>query len=101
MKRIERIHPLPNQMQGLWVSNDKTKLELLIEVGEVICSGETIQYDYKEIIESQSAVSVNLYIEDETKLDSFTRENFTGFVITPEGKFYAYNVKTGVHFVQN
>jgi hypothetical protein len=38
--------------------------ELIVDGGEITCFGRAVEYDYKEIIEAEGAVTVRLAIDD-------------------------------------
>ncbi len=100
MERLGRDAPLPDRMQGRWVDAGDASCELIVNGGEVICFGRPVAYDRKEFIENDGALSVNLEIDDEADEDTFQRQNLTGFIMTPEGEFHAYNVKFASQFVR-
>jgi len=100
MARLRRDEPLPRQMQGQWVDADDPLANLVVEGGEITCFGQVVEYDYKEINQEDGALTVSLGINDETKEDAFQRANITELVVTPEGKFHAYNVKFSAQFVR-
>ena len=99
MQRLGRDAPLPNKMQGRWVDVEEPASELVVNGGEVTCFGQIVDYDYKEIVEDDGALTVSLEINDEANEDTFERANITGLVLTPEGEFHAYNVKFASHFL--
>lgn len=101
MERLGRNAPLPSAMQGRWVDADDPSNELLIMGGEITCFGCTVDYDFKEIVEEDGALTVSLGIDDREQEDTFQRANITGLVITPEGELHTYNVKFGTHFVRS
>ncbi len=68
--------------------------------GEITCFGRAVEYDYKEIIEAEGAVTVRLAIDDLANEDTFQRTNITGLVKTPESEFHVYNVKFACQVVQ-
>jgi len=98
MQQLGRDAPLPPEMQGRWIDADNPITELVIDVGEVTCFGQIVEYDYKLIDEDDGALSVSLKVKDEAREDDFQRANFTELVITPEGEFHAYNVKFASQF---
>ena len=100
MERSRREAPLPRAMQGRWVVVDEPLSVLIVDGGEITCFGQTVEYDYKEVVEEDGALTVSLGIDDEAKEDTFQRANITGLVITPEGDFHAYNVKFAAQFVR-
>lgn len=100
MIRLDRNAPLPKGMQGRWVDADDPPSILIVDGGEVICFGQTVAYDYKEIDNTDGALTVSLKINDEAEEDTFRRANITELVISPEGKFFAYNVKFASEFVR-
>ena len=100
MNRLGREAALPREMQGRWVDADAPSSELVVNVGEIICYGQTVEYDYKEISEEDGFLSVSLEINDKSNEDTFQRTNITGLVITPEGDFHVYNVKFSAQFVR-
>ena len=57
-------------------------------------------YDHKVIVEADGALTVSLGVDDNSRIDDFQRENITGLVITPEGRFVVYNVRFGLEFVR-
>jgi hypothetical protein len=73
---------------------------LIVNGGEITCFGRAVEYDYKEIVEQDGALTVSLGVDDEASEDTFQRANITGLVITPEGELHAYNVKFAAHFVR-
>jgi hypothetical protein len=87
-------------MQGRWIDADDPSASLIVEGGEIICFGQVVEYDYKEIKLEDGALAVSLGIDDETNEDSFQRANITELVVTPEGEFHAYNVKFATQFVR-
>lgn len=99
MNRLGRKEPLPPQMQGRWMGADDPLSELVVEGGEIICFGTIVNYDHKAIIDESGALTVSLGVDDASRLDDFQRENITGLVITPEGRFLVYNVRFGLEFV--
>lgn len=100
LNRLGRDEPLPRQMQGRWIGADDPLAELVVEGGEITCFGEVVNYDHKLVIEEGGALNVSLGVADESRLDDFQRENIAGLVITPEGRFLAYNVRFGLEFVR-
>ncbi|WP_200929629.1 hypothetical protein [Burkholderia sp. lig30] len=100
MNRLGRDEPLPQQMQGRWVSADDLHSALVVDGGEITCFGAVVNYDHKVVIEENGAFNVSLGINDESRLDDFQRENIAGLLITPEGRFLAYNVRFGLEFVR-
>jgi hypothetical protein len=100
VNRLGRDEPLPPQMQGRWVGADAPLSELVVDGGEITCFGAVVNYDHKVIIESAGALTVSLGVDDDWCLDSFMRENITGLVMTPDGRFLVYNVKFGLEFVR-
>jgi hypothetical protein len=100
MKVETRETPLPQEMQGRWVAVDEPTSTLVIAGGDVTCFGAAIEYDYKTISEDEGALTVQLEIDDETQRDSFSSANLNGFVITPDGDFLGYNVKSSVQFIR-
>jgi uncharacterized glyoxalase superfamily protein PhnB len=99
-KRLRGQEPLPELMQGRWVDVDESTAELVIDGGEISCFGSTVDYDFKEIVEAEGALTVSLHIDDEGKIDDFDRANITGLVVIPEGKFLAYNAKFATQFIR-
>ena len=93
METQDKPAALPQPMQGAWIDAEDQKVELLVAGGQVICFGKAVAYDFFEVEEEDSTITVTLCIEDEDREDSFQRENITGLVLTPEGEFHAYNVK--------
>lgn len=85
-------------MQGVWTVVNEPSSELVIRGGEVICFGQTVDYDYKLVESMDGALTVCLKIKDPAGEDSFQRANITGLVITPDGEFHAYNVKFACQF---
>ena len=100
MDRLGREAALPPEMQGRWVDADDASSELIVTGGEITCFGRPVEYDYKEIVEQDGALTVSLGVDDEAREDTFQRANITGLVITPEGEFHAYNVKFATQFVR-
>ncbi len=100
MNRLERNAPLPAAMQGRWVDINEPSSSIIVQGGEVICFGHSIDYDYKLVSTEDGAISVSLEVDDEAAEDDFQRANITGLVITPEGEFHAYNTKFGCQFVR-
>ncbi len=98
MQRVERAAPLPTEMQGYWVGADEPTSELIVDGGKVICFGQRIAYDYKQISHEEGAIRVSLCLTDPAQEDEFQRANITGLVITRE--FHGFKVKFGVHFVR-
>ena len=87
-------------MQGRWVDINEPSSSIIVQGGEVICFGHSIDYDYKLVSTEDGAISVSLEVDDEAAEDDFQRANITGLVITPEGEFHAYNTKFGCQFVR-
>ena len=100
MDRLGREAALPREMQGRWVDADDASSELIVNGGEITCFGRLVEYDYKEVVEKDGALTVSLGVDDEANEDAFQRANITGLVITPEGEFHAYNVKFATRFVK-
>ncbi len=100
MDRLRREAPLPREMQGRWVEANDPSSELIVDDGEITCFGRRVEYDYKEIVDQDGALTVSLGIDDEANEDTFQRANVTGLVITPEGDLHAYNVKFAAQFVR-
>jgi hypothetical protein len=100
MGRLGREAALPREMQGRWVDADDASSELIVNGGEITCFGRPVEYDYKEIIEEDGALTVSLGVDDGAGDDTFQRANITGLVITPRGEFHAYNVKFAARFVR-
>jgi len=100
MQKTSRSAPLPDRMQGRWQDAEDPSVELVVSGGEITCFGKVVNYDFKEIVEEDGALSVNLGVDDPAREDTFQRENVTGLVITPEGDFHAYNVKFAANFVR-
>jgi hypothetical protein len=100
MTRLGREAPLPDEVQGRWTDVDDPTVELIVQGGEVACFGKIVAYDYKIVVSNDGALTINLKIEDESKEDTFQRENITGLVVTPEGELHAYNVKFASQFVR-
>ena len=98
MDRLGRDAPLPDAMQGRWIDVDDPSVELVVRGGEITCFGHIVEYDYKEIEEEDGALTVSLRIDNEADEDAFQRANITGLVITPEGEFHTYNVKSANQF---
>ncbi|SEA30797.1 hypothetical protein [Paraburkholderia sartisoli] len=99
MNRLGRDEPLPSQMQGRWIGADDPLSELVVNGGEIICFGTVVNYDHKIIVAEDGALAVSLGVDEDFRLDDFQRENITGLVMTPEGRFLVYNVKFGLEFV--
>jgi hypothetical protein len=93
VRELRRAAPLPSEMQGRWVIVDDEPSELIVDGGEITCFGARVEYDYKEIENRDGALMVDLKIDDESQEDDFQRRHLTHLVITPEGKFFVYNVK--------
>ena len=100
MNRLGRDEPLPPQMQGRWMGADDPLSELVVNGGAITCFGSVVKYDHKVIIEKDGALTVSLGVDDDSRIDDFQRENITGLVITPEGRFVVCNVKFGLEFVR-
>ncbi len=100
MARLDRETSLPCEMQGRWVDVEDPLSELIVNGGEITCFGQPVQYDYKEVTEENGALVVSLMIDDLSKEDTFQRANVTALAISPEGKFYAYNVRFACQFVR-
>ena len=100
MDRVDREVPLPRAMQGRWAGVDEPSSELIVIGGEITCYGHIVEYDYKEIIEENGALTVSLRANDEANEDMFQRTNITGLVITPAGDLHVYNVKFAAQFVR-
>jgi hypothetical protein len=98
--RADRDSPLPNEMQGRWLFEHDGHSELVIRGGEIICLGKIVDYDHKEIIREDGALTVNLRVEDGKDEDSSQRSNVTGLTMTPDGDFVGWNVKWGASFVR-
>lgn len=101
MERFGRDEPLPSGMQGRWRDVEDATSELIIDGSEVRYLGHAVPYDYKEVGTVEDALTVSLKIDDETEEDDFQRSSITGLVITPEGDFYAYNVKFVSQFIRS
>jgi len=100
MQRTNRSVSLPDRMQGRWRDAEDPTVELLVSGGEVTCFGKAVNYDFKEVVEEDGALTVSLGVNDPDHEDAFQRENVTGLVITPEGDFHAYNVKFAANFIR-
>jgi hypothetical protein len=100
MGRLGREAALPREMQGRWVDADDASSELIVNGGEITCFGRPVEYDHKEIVEEDGALTISLRGDDEASEDAFQRANITGLVITPEGELHAYNVKFAARFVR-
>ena len=100
MDKLDRASPLPEQMQGHWIDLDDSSSELVISGGEVVCFGQTVEYDYKLIGNDDGSITVSLKINDASNEDNFQRSNVTELVVTPEGDFHAYNTKFASQFVR-
>ena len=85
MIRLDRGASLPKEMQGRWMDPDDLSSVLTVDGGEVICFGQAVAYDYKEIDEADGALTVSLKVSDEAQEDTFQRANITGLVILPGG----------------
>ncbi|PQV55067.1 hypothetical protein B0G83_1011250 [Paraburkholderia sp. BL21I4N1] len=68
--------------------------------GTISCLGSVLNYDHKVLIEKDGALTVGLGVDDDSRIDDFHRENITGLVITPDGRFVVYNVRFGLEFVR-
>jgi hypothetical protein len=77
MDRVGRDVPLPEGMQGLWKDIDDPTRKLVVQGGEVIYSGEAVNYDYKLIDQEDEAHTVSLKINDVEAEDEFQRANIT------------------------
>ena len=84
-------------MQGTWRSLDDGQ-ELTVSGGDVTYAGKVVEYDYKLVGSEDGALTVSLKVDDSSREDTFQRESFTELVITPDGKFHAYNVKFASQF---
>jgi hypothetical protein len=100
VNRLGRDEPLPSQMQGRWIGADDPHSELVVDGGEITCFGTVVNYDHKVIVEEDGALTVSLGVDDDSRLDDFQRENITGLVMAPEGRFLVYNVRFGLEFVR-
>ncbi len=60
MGRLTREAPLPREMQGRWAVAGEASSELIVDGGEITCFGRTVDYDYKEVIEEDGALTVSL-----------------------------------------
>lgn len=98
MKRSGRDAPLPRAMQGRWSDVDDAASELVVQGGDITCFGQPVDYDCKLMNVVDGTLTVSRKIEDRSGEDSFQRSNITELVITPEGEFYAYNLKFGTQF---
>ncbi len=98
--RAERDAPLPEQMQGHWIFEQDGHSELVIRGGEIRCLGKIVDYDYKEIVREDGALTVNLCVDDGKDEDSFRRANVTGLTITPEGDFLGWSARWGARFAR-
>lgn len=87
-------------MQGRWVDADDASSKLIVNGGEITCFGRPVEYDYKNIVEKDGALTVSLGVDDEASQDTFHRVNITGLVITPDGGLHAYNVRFAARFVR-
>lgn len=83
---------LPPEFQGRWIVAAEPSSELIVDGGEITCFGQTVEHNYKEIIEAEGTVAVRLTVADFAKEDTFQRENITGLVKTPEGEFHVYHI---------
>ena len=71
MGKLGRAAPLPPEFQGRWIVVGEPTSELIVDGGEVTCFGRAVEYDYKEIIEAEGAVTVRLaYVQCRAQLDS-------------------------------
>ncbi|ALL66808.1 hypothetical protein K788_00015770 [Paraburkholderia caribensis MBA4] len=100
VNQLRRDQPLPSQMQGRWLGVDDPRSELVVDGGEITCFGRVVNYDHKVIVEEDGALTVTLGVDDDSRLDDFQRENITGLVMAPEGRFLVYNVRFGLEFVR-
>lgn len=91
---------MPDEKQGRWIDADDLSSLLIVDGGKVTCFGQAVAYDYKEAGKVDGALTVSLKINDETQEDSFQRANVSELVISPEGNFFAYNVKFACEFVR-
>jgi hypothetical protein len=87
-------------MQGRWIGADDPLSELVVNGGAITCFGSAVKYDRKVIIERDGALTVSLGVDDDSRIDDFQRENITGLVITPDGRFVGYNERFGLEFVR-
>jgi len=87
-------------MQGRWRAPDEPSFELVVEGGEITCGGQRVEYDYKEIVKANGALTASRGVSNSAQEDTFQRANITGLVITPDGEFHAYNVKFASQFVR-
>jgi len=100
MGKLGRAAPLPPEFQGRWIVVGEPTSELIVDGGEITCFGRAVEYDYKEIIEAEGAVTVRLAIDDLANEDTFQRTNITSLVKTPESEFHVYNVKFACQVVR-
>lgn len=100
MTRRERGAPLPDVVQGRWVSLDEPTAELIVSGGDVTCFGAKIEYGFREEREEDGAITVSLRPAVNLSEDAFQRANITELVVTPEGELHAYNVKFSSRFVR-
>jgi hypothetical protein len=97
MAKPDRQTPFPAAIQGSWVDRDDPSATLIIEGAEITCFGASIAYDFKEISEVEDALTFELRVSDPSREDDFQRANITGLVISPEGEFFAYNIRFSLH----
>ncbi len=100
MSRQARDTSLPSRMQGRWLDAEEPSTVLTVVGSEITCFGRLIDYDFKEIEEIDGTLTVSLLVEDESRVDTFDRENITGLAITSDGELHAYNVKFAARFVR-
>jgi hypothetical protein len=98
MQKLDRLAPLPHDMQGKWRDVDDASSHLMIDGGEVTCFGQVVAYDYKLVGTMDGALTVSLKINDEAAEDSFQRANITELVVTPDGELHAYNLTFASQF---
>ncbi len=101
MTRRGRDEPLPDVMQGRWVSLDQPAAELIVIGSDITCFGARVEYDiHEDLVHEDGATTVSLRPAADVDENAFQRANVTELVVTPEGEFHAYNVKFSSRFVR-
>jgi hypothetical protein len=91
-QKFYREHHLPAAMQGAWVGVDDQAERLTVDGFDVIYADRAVGHDYFTVEEIDGAVAVQLWIDDESRIDAFAGANVTDLVIDPDGQFHASNV---------
>jgi hypothetical protein len=79
MGKVGRAAPLPPEFQGRWIVAGEPSSELIVDGGEITYFGRVVEYDYKEIIEAEGAVTVRPEIDDLAKRRYVPAHQHNGF----------------------